>query len=63
MTKYFVNYNVNRQEEFTNAKAVEKFLRGLADLAVVKVEIGTLENGEWTSEKFVGGQEFLSGVR
>lgn len=63
MKKYFVSYNVNHQKEFTNAKRVVKFLRSLADLAGVKVEIGALANDEWTSDKFVGGREFLAGGR
>lgn len=63
MKKYFVNYNVNRQSEFTNAKEVVKFLNNLPDLAGVKVEVGTLEDDEWTSEKFIGGHEFVAGVR
>ena len=63
MKKYFVNHDVNRQTEFTSAKKVERFLKGLAHLSGVTVEIGRLENDEWTSDKKVGGQEFLARIR
>lgn len=63
MKKYFVNHNVTQQDEFTSAEKVKRFLKSLADLSGVTVEIGRLENDEWTSDKKVGGQEFLAGVR
>lgn len=69
MKKYFVNYNVNRQAEMTNAKDVVKLLRQIengdrpGDLGSTKIEVGRLENDEWTSDKFIGGHEFLAGVR
>jgi hypothetical protein len=38
MKKYFVNHDVNRQAEFTNAQKVERFLKSLADLSGVSVK-------------------------
>jgi regulation of enolase protein 1 (concanavalin A-like superfamily) len=63
MKKYFVNHDVTKQDEFTSVIKVERFLKSLADLSGVIVEIGRLENDEWISDKKVGGQEFLAGVR
>jgi len=63
MKKYFVNHNVTQQDEFTNQRKVAAFLRNLDTLSGVIVEIGHLENDEWTSGKKIGGQEFLAGVR
>ena len=67
--KYFVNYNVNRQAEMANAKVVVRFLQDIeegkrpGDLRSTKIEVGYLENDVWTSDKFIGGYEFLAGVR
>ena len=60
MKKYFVNYGITRQEEFLTARAVKKFLRGLGDLAGVRVEIGRLEDGAWYADGCVSGNDFLN---